>query len=270
MTTLKALFSYQRRARSAYFGQNGRPAPANMALVGNPGVGKSLLTFVLHQTVAAVLEVEFNSDRIFEMNGDFAFMDGYGSSQHLGITVDEWASMSKDKIDAKSVSNLIKLTGEAPFQAPMADINKMGTQFVSQLSTVLTTNAPDLGFVGVMTNPGAMARRFTRIEVKVKPEYLVPDTCRIRSELLVNTPMDAEYWDGEVYVDAVKQADVMAWRCVGKWSSLNQLIGLITPIIRKKFMVGDQMAQNRSKFEEALQKCASEWATKASESQPAY
>jgi len=187
----------------------------NFALVGDVGTGKTILTTYLHQLVAQELNIDYGNDREFAMNGDFKFMDTYDATRHLFITLDEWGSMSKDKIDATSVSNLTKITGEAPFQAPMADLNKMGTQYVSHYSTVMTTNSPDFGLVGVITNPGAIARRFIRIEVVVKPEHRVGDTCKINPKLLEQIDTEGEYWDGKVFVDNVKRSDVMSWREVG-------------------------------------------------------
>lgn len=137
------------------------------------------------------------------MNGDFRFLDDYDAFQHTFIDLDEFGSMSKDKVTAETISMVTKLTGEAPFCAPVADLKKIGTQYVCQLSTVLTTNAPDLGFNDVVTNPGALARRFVKVEVSVAPGYEVPGTCRIDPKYIAQFDPMAPIWKGSVCVDAV-------------------------------------------------------------------
>jgi DNA replication protein DnaC len=42
--TLAELAAFEHSARVAYFGNEGRPAPFNVAIVGGPGIGKTFLT----------------------------------------------------------------------------------------------------------------------------------------------------------------------------------------------------------------------------------
>lgn len=82
---------------------------------------------MVSQLVFALISVAYEKDRIYEMNGSFKFMDAYDRLMHLILILDEFGSMNKDKLEPIAVDNLTKITGEAPFEAPMADINKMGT-----------------------------------------------------------------------------------------------------------------------------------------------
>lgn len=178
------------------------------------------------------------------MNGDFKFMDDYDPLMHLFVVLDEFGSMSKDKVESASVALVTKITGEAPFVAPVADLNKIGEQYVTQLCTVLTTNAPDMGFNGVVVNPGALARRFVRVELEVNPEFTVPDTCRIVPRNLSDLDLDAPLWKGTVQVDAVRDAATQRWRIVSTFSTARELIKILVPMMSEKFKTSMDMADN--------------------------
>jgi DNA replication protein DnaC len=127
---LSALATYEANARNIFYGSSGRPIPNNTVLVGPPGIGKTLLTAVTHQSVCAALGITWSPGICLALDSDFRYFDSYRSKQHLCLTLDEWAALSADKTPAEVYSLLIKITGEAPFQPPMADLNKMGTEWM--------------------------------------------------------------------------------------------------------------------------------------------
>lgn len=179
-------------------------------------------------------------------------MDGYDTLHHVGVTLDEFGSLSNDLVDAAAIGLVIKVSGEAAFPAPMADLNMINKAYVCPYSVVLTSNFEDLGVKGILRNEGAFARRFVRVRLAVKPEAVVPGTMRIRPELLVDIDLDANHWTGHVDVDMTLTAESPNWKTIASFTTVRELMNIIRPIALRKFKIGESMAESNQRVTTSL------------------
>lgn len=179
--------------------------------------------------------MEFDPDCVYEMNADFNFMDDYDPKKHWFITIEEVGSKSKNHDDGKGLANILKVTGDAPFVVPVADLNKIGLHYLTQYSTVLTSNADDLGMEGVLTNPGAVTRRLFKVVFAAHPSAKMPgETSCIDWRKIACPGMDDILWNGSVKMGDSRDASTMRWKEVAKFNTIREYLAIMVPLIQSK------------------------------------
>jgi len=134
----------------------------------------------------------------------------------------------------------------------MADLNKMGTQYAQQYSTVITTNSPNLGITPMLLNSSAVARRFVRVSVTVRPECQVPGEPRLDPSRLEKLGLDDALWDGVVETAQIVSSTEYRWVQCAKFSSARELFNVLKPMAERKFSTSKAMSENYPDLVNAL------------------
>lgn len=233
MKAIAALRIKANECMSTWYAPTGRPRPMNIAVVGSPGLGKTFLTTAFFRVFCSAINVEYDSYMEHTHEASFSFWDDYDARLQRFIIMDEVGAVSKDKVEGTSFGNLLKLMGEAAYNLPMADLNKIGKMYCAQYATVLTSNVEDLGVDGMLATPSALFRRLAgMVVIKAHPSALREEgSAEINPAILADAKENTPLWIGEIRVPIVKSGTCVHWRVVARFSTVKEFVAAIFPMV---------------------------------------
>nr|WPR17966.1 MAG: hypothetical protein [Chemarfal virus 127] len=144
-----------------------------VALIGNPGVGKSCTTKLLLSRPAIIKGYEFDESQVYTRNSAEEFWEGYKNKQHNVVFFSEVARTNLNIIKMKGdqgLDSLLSSIDSNRYNVPMAFAEKGKVPFMAEY-LLLDSNTESLGLAEAYENPAAFARRLLYIEQIVKKEY---------------------------------------------------------------------------------------------------
>lgn len=171
----------------AIAGQNRTP-PLAIALIGDPGVGKSLTTKLICSRPAVIKQYEYDESQVYSKNPGEEFFEGYNPRQHNVVFFSEVGRINNElakKQGDPSLDPLLSAVDSNRYNVPMAFEGKGKTPFLAEL-IVIDTNNPEMNFSVLYSNAAAMRRRLIYIEQYVIPEYRLPNSSQIDPEKVEN------------------------------------------------------------------------------------
>jgi len=150
---------------------NTKPQPMVVTLVGPAGCGKSTLATNVGKIMQSTAGRNMNADKIKNRGGDPKFEPAITTETEV-IIYDDLANDKNVKLETKSILDIVNVSREC---IPKASVEEKNKHKYSNIGTVFTTNAEDLGMSQLNSaSPESLLRRFGLVVVlKVKDEYCV-------------------------------------------------------------------------------------------------
>jgi len=149
-----------------------RPKPIVIYLHGDPGVGKTCLSYIIAASLKRHFKMETVKSMIYSRKMGIKFWDGY-VGQPICV-LDEMFQIDSSKEAAESVLEFLQMANDASMPMNMSSVEEKGTKFFVSNVIIITSNTPpicDTRLLGVR-HPSAFLRRIDyNIKVSVKQEY---------------------------------------------------------------------------------------------------
>lgn len=225
-----------------------------VALIGDPGVGKSYTTKLLLSRPATIKGYKFEESQIYTRNSAEEFWEGYKNKQHNVVFFSEVArtnlAITKMKGDP-GLDSLLSAIDSNKYNVPMAFGEKGKVPFLAEY-LLLDSNTESLGLNEAYENPAAFARRLLYIQQIVRKEFRAEGGNNVDFDKAKNldNPFDAYLFlvykkvpiDGKKFtivklspdfVDYKKMLEIHDWHFAKHQMSNSKMNSRVLDIVRK-------------------------------------
>lgn len=151
--------------------QRFRRAPFGIAIVGGTSIGKSNISNLLFSYMSALRGIDHLTEMIYSCSPFSKFYDTFTGNDYL-LLDDVGSAHPQGKAIDESLAHILQLSNNAPFIVPMAAVDDKGSQCVTAVGLIATSNVLDLGARFMFATPAAIYRRFAIwLELSVRPEF---------------------------------------------------------------------------------------------------
>jgi hypothetical protein len=151
--------------------QKYRRQPFGIALTGGTSVGKSNVSNLLFAYISALEGMEHTAELVFSRNPLTVFWDTFIGQPYI-LFDDVGAIHPQSKTPDTSLVDILQVSNNAPYVPPMAIADEKGTQCVTSIAVIATSNMFDLNAHTIFSFPAAVYRRFHVWTVmSVKPAF---------------------------------------------------------------------------------------------------
>lgn len=240
---------------NAKLSKDTRIAPIAILVHGPPGIGKSSVMNFIYQLHAHVKNRKFDSSQVYHRVATSQYWDGYDPYSTPYVHFSEVGSLSS-ALAAKAgdplVAELTSLVDVEPHQVDMAFEGKngafgKGNTFCMCELLVGDTNNVEMNLDKIVSNPGAVERRFLYIKPIVKREFQVQGTDCLNPEIHCDNFYDK--WNFEVYSRIATSAkkSKKIWHLRGDDNStIKDLEVFLISHFRKHIAHGEYLMNKRS------------------------
>lgn len=218
---------------------NTKPQPMSVTLVGPAGCGKSTLSTNIGKIMQSIAGRNMNADRIKNRGGDPKFEPNITTDTEV-IIYDDLANDRNVKLQTKSILDIVNVSREV---IPKAAVEEKNKHKYSNIGTVFTTNADDLGMSQLdSASPGSLLRRFgLAMHLSVKPEYCVGDSEILdrHHPLLADGKPKKEIYNVDVKIPIGYSEGKIEWKIVEDWRIAGQCDLHSALVYMKQYLSGE-------------------------------
>jgi hypothetical protein len=208
-----AVFEAEQRVLSST-----RPMPYGVVIHGDPGLGKSRVLEYLAALWSQCKGREFNKNQIYPKILSSDYWECYEPWSHPICHMSEVGNLNPQIVKNKGDPNLMEITSlmdtlDMTLNTAFGDKGKIKALFELFL---LDTNDAQMNLDVLLKNKGAVLRRFTFVEPRVKNEFRIPGTGALDVAKSLSHPNIMDRWDFDVYaflpvsVNEVTRVDLLS------------------------------------------------------------
>lgn len=147
-----------------------REAPYSVYLVGEPGIGKSMMTQVLVDVVMKANNKPYTKKQVATVNPGDKFASTV-KNDTLVIILDDFGNFVLEFETENPLKYIIEICNNVVSYVPKAEANEKGKVSWRPDVVITTSNLDDLLFGKLSNKPGSAKRRGFRMKPRLKPEY---------------------------------------------------------------------------------------------------
>jgi hypothetical protein len=147
-----------------------REAPYSIYLVGDPGIGKSMMTQVLIEVVLQANGIKYTPKQVATVNPGDKFASTVRNDT-VAIILDDFGNFVLEFENENPLKYIIEICNNVVSYVPKADVGEKGKVVWRPKVVVTTSNLDDLLFNKLSNAPGSAKRRGIRMKPKLKSEY---------------------------------------------------------------------------------------------------
>jgi hypothetical protein len=190
-----------------------REAPYSVYLVGEPGIGKTMMTQVLVEVVLQANGITYTMKQIATVNPGDKFASTV-KNDTLVIILDDFGNFVLEFENENPLKYIIEICNNVVSYVPKAEANEKGKIAWRPKMVVTTSNLDDLLFNKLSNKPGSAKRRGIRMKPTLRAEYaehgrFSEDKYRAKHG---NLPAIADAYDIDIQEWGIKQWEFFTFR----------------------------------------------------------
>lgn len=172
-----------------------REKPYGVAIFGGSGVGKSTINAVLMKIVLAANNYPSTKEYVVTLNDNDKFQSEYKGC-HTGVTMDDHGNTKSEHYTESPCNKIIDFLNNVQKAALNPNVELKGNIMIRPKVVTLTTNVKTLLANTFSNEPASILRRFNvHLDVRLKPEYVDPETGGLNSAMITTFIPDAWFID---------------------------------------------------------------------------
>nr|UNZ11809.1 putative RNA-dependent RNA polymerase [Miltyush picorna-like virus 1] len=164
---------YEESLNSPNRGATFRKEPVVIRLIGNPGIGKTVLTWLMSISICGMMKIKDWKNAVYFRQHGKKYWQNFNAVQHRIVVFDEANQIKPDYQESiPFAGELIHLCNNAVCPLDVAECNLKAYAYFNADAIIMTDNVKDPRLDDVISCPRAYKRRLQlSLEPKIKPEF---------------------------------------------------------------------------------------------------